>query len=724
MPEYLAPGVFVEEVSFRAKSIEGVGTSVAAIVGPTRTGPLRGTPEVVTSYAEFERVFGDADHLTLGGKSVPNDTALAARAFFDNGGKQLYVARVAKDANNVNDVGDGSSALRASKADSQTRLTFKSRFPGALGNYTLEVHWRDSENLLKSETVGSPEADTVYLLIAEDVTKDARVGASPADGKFPLKSVKALVKLDGSANVAVFEGRGTATAADDSDVIGELSKLKRDKLPANARLYRVYAKQPTGGALGSGTAAELTLTNEADLSAFTKGAHWGAVTRLRGTLDAGGNVFTVLASQNPSVASNLTLPMSSLAAVAPSVRAVVVQTTFDIDVHRGGKNGEVIYTVADISTAPDAANSLAKRLPGSPEKRQDQLTQPVACTIDPAADNGSKVLEALYELFAEDNDALNPTPPSIDGPRYLIKLAGGTDGDLPTSADYAGETDEVHGSVGLSALENVDDVAIVMTPGAVRAGEDDHMATVMEMQKHCRKMRYRVGIVDSREDMTLSDVRNWRSNFSDSRLALYYPWVVTADPSGQKPTITRPPAGFIAGIYANTDVTRGVHKAPANEPVLGALRFAQEINRFQQELLNPWGVNVLRSFPGRGQRVWGGRTMSDDPEWKYVNVRRYFLYLEKSIDRSTQWVVFEPNGEQLWANIRTSVEDFLYNEWRNGHLLGTTPKEAYFVRCDRSTMTQNDLDNGRLVCEVGVAPLRPAEFVIFRIGQKTADANA
>jgi phage tail sheath protein FI len=259
-----------------------------------------------------------------------------------------------------------------------------------------------------------------------------------------------------------------------------------------------------------------------------------------------------------------------------------------------------------------------------------------------------------------------------------------------------------------------------MTPAAA-ADAANHQAIVAEVQKHCRKMRYRVGIVDSRESMSLSEVREFRSNFDDSRLALYYPWVVTADPRGITSTINVPPAGFIAGVYANTDVQRGVHKPPANEPVIGALRFAQDINRFQQELLNPNGVNCLRSFPGRGHRVWGGRTLSSDPEWKYVNVRRYFLYLERSIEKSTQWVVFEPNGERLWDNVRITVENFLYNEWVNGRLLGSA-KTAYFVRCDRSTMTQNDLDNGRLVCEIGVAALKPAEFVIFRIGQKTADS--
>ena len=148
-----------------------------------------------------------------------------------------------------------------------------------------------------------------------------------------------------------------------------------------------------------------------------------------------------------------------------------------------------------------------------------------------------------------------------------------------------------------------------------------------------------------------------------------------------------------------------------------------DINFDEQGVLNPIGVNCLRFFPGRGYRVWGARTASSDPEWKYVNIRRYFNYLERSIDVGTQWAVFEPNGEALWANVRQTISSFLYNEWRNGALLGTDPKEAYFVRCDRSTMTQNDLDNGRMICLVGVAPSRPAEFVIFRIGQKTADAR-
>jgi phage tail sheath protein FI len=194
-----------------------------------------------------------------------------------------------------------------------------------------------------------------------------------------------------------------------------------------------------------------------------------------------------------------------------------------------------------------------------------------------------------------------------------------------------------------------------------------------------------------------------RSRIDSKYAALYHPWVVVQNPLQSGQEIALPPSGFICGIYARNDAERGVHKAPANEVVRNVLRFESDINFAEQGSLNPLGVNCLRFFPGRSYRVWGARTVSSDPEWKYVNVRRYFNYLESSIDRGTQWVVFEPNGETLWKNVRETVSGFLYNEWRSGALLGSTPKEAYFVRCDRSTMTQNDFDNGRLICLIGAA---------------------
>ena len=725
MPEYLAPGVFVEEVSFRAKSIEGVGTSVAAVVGPTRFGPLRGKPEVVTSFGEFSRIYGDIQNLTFGTASTLNHTAVAAKAFFDGGGKQLFVSRVGNFATPTTGF--------ASAADAHGAVTFRSRFPGAMGNCTLEVAWRDSENLLKKDIVSAPAVGEVVFLEATGLSEAVRAAGAKVetrcpDTDFPL-AIRAVVRREANHYVivdnlcAITPKSGTMNGTDlrpDDGADGDEGILMTGGLTNSAttsvHFTRVTIKQPTNGALANGTSAVLTLSVATDLSDFT-GGEWGTHTAVYGTINVDDKEFNVSANPvNPGVTA-FTFPLAALAAAPNTVRAIMAQRTFDIGVRSGGANGPVIYSYGNLSTAPTGSGSLSAVLAATPEKRYDQLTSPISCQLD---DNitGEDVMAALLELF--DDTAMNPTGISIDGPRYLIPLSGGTDGDAPAAVHYGGASDEINGSTGFVALEDIEDVSIVMTPAAA-ADAVNHQAIVAEMQKHCRKMRYRIGIVDSRENMSLAEIRDFRSNFDDSRLALYYPWVVIADPRGIATTVTVPPAGFIAGVYANTDVQRGVHKPPANEPIIGALRFGQDINTFQQELLNPNGINCLRSFPGRGHRVWGGRTLSSDPEWKYVNVRRYFLYLERSIDKSTQWVVFEPNGEQLWDNVRATVESFLYNEWRNGRLLGSD-KTAYFVRCDRSTMTQNDIDNGRLVCEIGVAALKPAEFVIFRIGQKTADA--
>jgi len=301
-----------------------------------------------------------------------------------------------------------------------------------------------------------------------------------------------------------------------------------------------------------------------------------------------------------------------------------------------------------------------------------------------------------------------------------ITLGGGLDGAQPAQANYP---------LALGELSGLEDVSIVAAPGA--AAYTDAQAINNLLISHAEARRaYRIAVLDLPRDQTPTQARTLRGLIDSRYAAVYYPWVIVSNPLARpgREDIPRelalPPSGFVSGIYARNDVERGVWKAPANEVVRGALRFELDVNFSQQELLNPIGVNCLRYLSGRGFRVWGARLASSDPEWKYVNVRRYFNYLESSIDRGTQWAVFEGNGERLWANVSQTISDFLYNEWRNGALLGTKTEEAYFVRCDRSTMTQNDLDNGRLVCLIGVAVIKPAEFVIFRIGQKTADARA
>jgi len=306
-----------------------------------------------------------------------------------------------------------------------------------------------------------------------------------------------------------------------------------------------------------------------------------------------------------------------------------------------------------------------------------------------------------------------------------VLLVGGNDGVRPTFDEYDGKADEDKNvKTGLKAFEDIEDISIVAAPGSTYGYENgyrDDAATIISLLiSHAQRMHYRIAVIDAGNGQSIAQVRAMRARYDSKYAALYYPWVRILDPVTRQ-EINLPPSGFISGIYARNDINRAVYKAPANEVINLALGFEQLLNKSQQDILNPEGVNCLRFFEGRGMLVWGARLISSDPEWKYVNLRRYFAYLERSLDRGTQWAVFEPNGEALWANVRRTIEDFLLNEWQSGALLGDKPEKAFFVKCDRTTMTQNDLDNGRLICLIGLAPLKPAEFVIFRIGQWTAD---
>ena len=367
-----------------------------------------------------------------------------------------------------------------------------------------------------------------------------------------------------------------------------------------------------------------------------------------------------------------------------------------------------------------AADALADKFKPSPNNGNDARTLPFALLVDASVKNGCDVFNALLEMKSSDTLSREMWPLSASH-----QLAGGNDGRRPGAAEYTGSGEGPDAAkTGLKAFEDVEDISIVAAPGAMfgymNGYKTNAQQIVSSLISHAEHMKYRIAVLESGEGQGIADVREMRARYDSKYAALYYPWVRVLDPI-TRDEINLPPSGFVAGIYARNDIDRAVYKAPANEVVRGAIGFQSLINKAQQEVLNPEGVNCFRFFEGRGFRLWGARTISSDPEWKYVNVRRYFAYLERSIDRGTQWAVFEPNGEALWANVRETISDFLYNEWKNGALLGSDAKSAYFVRCDRSTMTQNDLDNGRLVCKIGVAALKPAEFVIFQIGQWTGD---
>ena len=301
---------------------------------------------------------------------------------------------------------------------------------------------------------------------------------------------------------------------------------------------------------------------------------------------------------------------------------------------------------------------------------------------------------------------LRATPPSA-----LPTVQASFNGDVTTRS-------------GIEGLEVAEDATMICCPDLMSAFEagwitrDGVKDVQSKMITHCERMGDRMAILDPLPHLSPQDVKKWRmseTNYDSKFGTLYYPWIKIMGPDGLPMAV--PPSGHMAGIFSRNDHERGVHKAPANEVVRGALEVAEQLTKGEQDTLNPFGVNCIRAFTGGGIRVWGARTLSSDPAWRYVNVRRLFNYVEKSIERGTQWVVFEPNDQDLWARVKRDVGAFLTGVWRDGALFGRTAAEAYFVKCDEEINPPDVRDRGQLIIEIGLAPVKPAEFVIFRMSQ-------
>ena len=299
-----------------------------------------------------------------------------------------------------------------------------------------------------------------------------------------------------------------------------------------------------------------------------------------------------------------------------------------------------------------------------------------------------------------------------------VSFGGGSNGSVASisAADFIGTDNGAGKRTGIQSFLDNDVVSIMAVPGVT-----DPNVQLM-LVAHCESLASRFAVLDiPRDAKKVQDVIAHRDIFDSNYAALYHPWLTVFDPLDKK-NIAIPPSGSVLGIYARSDNTRGVHKAPANEVVRACVGLDCQFNKGEQDILNPKGVNLIRSFPGQGIRVWGARTASSNPSWKYINVRRLFIFIEESIKANTNWAVFEPNDEVLWVRVQRTISVFLTGLWRSGSLAGSSPEEAFFVNIGRNTMSQDDIDNGRLICVIGVAPVKPAEFVIFRISQKTSES--
>jgi phage tail sheath protein FI len=808
MPEYLAPGVYVEETSFRARSIQGVGTSTTGFVGLARKGPADGTPQLVTSFDEYVRLHGGLADLALAAPARAdqvNYLAYAVYSFFREGGTRLYIARAWQAA----DGGDGraGAALIGTAADAR-HLVIRARHPGTggAGRAVLSEKVQPATaTALDRAPVGTlarsrgtpalpasldatmpPAALTdgaqLQLVVNGGAPATVTIGAGPAEvtGQDPLPDTIDVpagaairVTVNGTAQIL---GLTQGDARPRGDLINELTAGLAQAVPSLTGEQRLVLTSRTRGsqvslevepvgilgitarlrAEGSGV-GRLDAITPADLNTlFATAGAGGADLGLRASLvpgtgnlrlsttEMGGGASLQITGQD-AVRQALGFPdgLGTAQGTAGTPRRVFVREAAGAGGwHAFTAAGERFTRAAAGVDRPDLVEDdwivslnaeftdtdgisvsyedlgfsglhpryLGQLWPMVPRTPSEALANPLM--LDLAGEvNPAELHAALFAGgIADDEDVL----------RRGIAVTGGSDGAVPPLTVWEDA---------LGRLGDVDDIAIVAAPGSSAHESTDRPLRSL-LASHAEDSRFRIAVLDPPRDQDLASIRVTRAQTDNSYAALYWPWIVLRNPAARPgdesipKELALPPSGAVCGLYARNDALRGVWKTPANEIMRIAERFEREVNQPQQEVLNPIGINCFRFLSGRGNRLYGGRLATSDREVVYVSDRRFLNYLKRSIFVSMQWAVFEPNGPALWANVRDAVSSFLFTEWRNGALLGANPDQAFFVRCDRSTMTQADLDNGRMVCEIGIAIIKPAEFVIFRIGQKTADSRS
>ena len=811
MPEYLSPGVYVEEIDAGPKPIEGVSTSTAGAVGVTARGPDTGKPILITSFADYVRVFGGpvlTDEATRSRWSDDPEKGefwtfpLAIKGFFENGGQRIYVRRVvAKGADaaaarfdkgviaRVAADGEGSTVklstligiskdtkytavvqgkelevtvtaydnaagtvtvapplpkvtagkdyVRVTKVGSadQVRVAAKSRgawgndlsvraFPMEAASYTLladsTLEGNDAFATEILEDVPDPAATfAVRSDAANDATKKLAVGDRVLVGgeTFPVTEVKTvsdkvMVTVNAPARrwkkgTSVIRVRFAAKPAAAAPV-GPTPPVTPPVGPTPPVTPPVGPTPPVGSTPPVSPAPVSPAPATAGPQR-NKLQIWGASSLYPNALleieDTVKSKRSYVAVSGEVAGTTVTLARDVDATLWEGQRVRLIEAHFQVR-YRPAEGPEIVEDIANVrlmEAAPGDPQHVSRRLPAV-SSLIDVVTPPEIAIGD-------------LESF--------PLALGADGTAWKALADGDDDlGSLDVDA-FVGVDGGPGKRTGIQALEDIDEVSIVIAPSMWSSLVQNALIA------QCELLKYRFAILDPRPVSPtavdpIGDIRAFREGFDTKYAALYFPRIEVRDPFASR-TVGLGPSGHMAGLYARIDVERGVHKAPANE-VLRGLDTANgfhgledEITRREQDVLNPKGINAIRFFPDRGTRVWGARTLSSDGAWKYINVRRTFIMVERSIDVGTQWVVFEPNDEKTWARVRQTITNFLTTVWRSGALFGSKAEQAFFVRCDRTTMTQDDIDNGRLICVIGIAPVKPAEFVIFRIQQKLID---
>lgn len=744
MPELLHPGVYVQEVPSAVRPIQAVSTSTAAFIGITDKGPLPGRanpptgrmaqPILVTSFTDYLRQFG--------GFRRDSFLTYAVQNFFDNGGRRVYIVRVAD-----------STATSATVAPIQLRAIH----PGAWGNllrYDITPGSTTNTFTLTIRAAGMASTDfldqfpnltTASAPTAINASKYVQFVAVPTG--FPRGS---NLMLSGGT-----DGSGTSPAA---------AALASTGAPinVNARYPGVWAQAANGNLTVSVDPADDTNADHFNLTVKVGGhvvEKFSNLTFLPASGSAPSNyartvvnarsqyiIFPTDFNTRPTDAPDVAFAGGSDGAGGTQATGPSPIAIFALNEGAWGNNIQVALTDSSDGDSNNFKLSVYYENNPSPVETFDRLTYQNSPTLQPNAANPAEdariAVNSRSEYITIASDFTSrPILSSVDPSTHLpIPLQLGNGNDSGNTIDYIGQpaADNTVTGTGLHALDKITDVNLIAIPGqgqpeVVTAG----LAYCYGRQLQDCFFIGDVGTVDittaRRDDATptvfkVDEVVNFaRTGITNKTAgqfgAIYYPWIWAADPiigTGRNPRILLPPSGFVAGIYARIDNSRGVFKAPAGleAGVADALSLVTDVSDTEQDQLNPINVNVIRTVPGGGIVVWGTRTIGSDASWRYIPVRRMAIFLRVSIYYGIQWAVFEPNDEPLWASLRLNIRSFMLTQFRAGAFQGSKPDDAFFVKCDSTTTTQQDIDNGVVNILVGFAPLKPAEFIVLKLSQK------